>query len=145
MNTFKIAIILILLLVIYSCSSKNKVENLCILSEKQIKFKKTLEDMKEILDCNNLPFFLYHGTALGAHREKKFIEHNCVKVVMPEHNSKIGNPVILPKSYFNTLKNLKDDFGARSRIRKKDIITLETGFGTIFDIDTKDELAKTNY
>jgi len=75
--------------------------------------------------------------------EKKFMKLNCVKVVMPEHNSRIGNPVILPKSYFETLKSLKDDFGARSLIRKKDIITLKTGFGTIFDIDTKDELAKT--
>ena len=77
--------------------------------------------------------------------EKKFTELSCKKVVMPEHNSKIGNPVILPKNYFKTLKNLKDDFGAKSLIRKKDIITLETGFGTIVDIDTKDELAKTNY
>ncbi len=74
--------------------------------------------------------------------EQKFIELNCEKVVMPEHNSKIGNPVILPKIYFNILKNLKDDFGARSLIRKKDIITLKTGFGTIFDIDTTDELIK---
>ena len=75
--------------------------------------------------------------------EKKFIELNCEKVVMPEYNSRIGNPVILPRNYFNTLKSLKDDFGARSLIRKKDIITLKTGFGTIFDIDTKEELAKT--
>ena len=75
--------------------------------------------------------------------EKKFMELNCVKVVMPEHNSRIGNPVILPRNYFKTLKSLKDDFGARSLIRKKDIITLKTGFGTIFDIDTKEELAKT--
>ena len=75
--------------------------------------------------------------------EKKFMEFNCVKVVMPEHNSRIGNPVVLPKNYFNTLKSLKNDFGARSLIRKKDIITLKTGFGTIFDIDTKEELAKT--
>ena len=28
-------------------------------------------------------------------------------------------------------------------ISKKDIITLKTGFGTILDIDTKEELAKT--
>ena len=76
--------------------------------------------------------------------EKKFMELNCVKVVMPEHNSRIGNPVVLPRNYFNTLKSLKNDFGARSLIRKKDIITLKTGFGTIFDIDTKEELAKTN-
>ncbi len=75
--------------------------------------------------------------------EKKFIELNCEKVVMPEYNSKIGNPVILPRSYFNILKSLKDDFGARSLIKKKDIITLKTGFGTIFDIDTRDELTKT--
>ena len=75
--------------------------------------------------------------------EKKFIELNCEKVVMPEHNYQIGNPVILPRNYFKTLKSLKDDFGARSLIRKKDIITLKTGFGTILDIDTKEELAKT--
>ena len=75
--------------------------------------------------------------------EKKFMELNCTKVVMPEYNSKIGNPVILPRNYFSTLKSLKDDFGARSLIRKKDIITLKSEFGTIFDVDTKDELAKT--
>ena len=75
--------------------------------------------------------------------EKKFMELNCVKVVMPEHNYRIGNPVILPRNYFKTLKSLKDDFGARSLIRKKDTVTLKTGFGTIFDIDTKEELAKT--
>ena len=75
--------------------------------------------------------------------EKKFMKLNCEKVVMPEHNSRIGNPVVLPRNYFNTLKSLKNDFGARSLIRKKDIITLKTGFGTIFDIDTKEELAKT--
>ena len=75
--------------------------------------------------------------------EKKFMELNCVKVVMPEHNYRIGNPVILPRNYFKTLKSLKNDFGARSLIRKKDIITLKTGFGTILDIDTKEELAKT--
>ena len=75
--------------------------------------------------------------------EKKFMELNCVKVVMPEHNYRTGNPVILPRNYFKTLKSLKDDFGARSLIRKKDIITLKTGFGTIFDIDTKEEPAKT--
>ena len=74
--------------------------------------------------------------------EKKFIELNCEKVIMPKHNSRIGNPVILPRNYFNTLKSLKDDFGARSLIEKKDIITFKTGFGTIFDIDTRDKLTK---
>ena len=75
--------------------------------------------------------------------EKKFMEYNCKKVVMPVHNSQIGNPAILPRNYFNTLKNLKDDFGAKSLIRKKDMITLKTEFGTTFDIDTKEVLAET--
>ena len=61
---------------------------------------------------------------------------------MPQYNSRTGNPVILPRIYFNMLKGLKDDFGAKSLIRKKDIINFKTGVGTIFDIDTKDDLAK---
>ena len=74
--------------------------------------------------------------------EKKFLEYNCEKVIMPQYNSRTGNPIILPKIYFNMLKSLKDDFGAKSLIRKKDIINFETGVGTIFDIDTRDDLAK---
>ena len=74
--------------------------------------------------------------------ENKFLECNCEKVIIPQFNSKKGNPVILPKIYFNTLKNLKDDFGARSLIAEKDIITIKTGFGTVLDIDTRDELDK---
>ena len=74
--------------------------------------------------------------------EKKFLEYNCDKVIIPKHNSKTGNPVILPRIYFNTLKNLKDDFGARSLIRDKDIITFKTSVGTTIDIDTRDELVK---
>ena len=74
--------------------------------------------------------------------EKKFLELNCQKVIIPKYNSKTGNPVILPRIYFNTLRKLKYDFGARSLIKKKDIIYLKTGIGTTLDIDTKDELAK---
>ena len=74
--------------------------------------------------------------------ENKFWEYNCEKVIIPQYNSKTGNPVILPRIYFDTLKNLKNDFGAKSLIAKKDIISLKTGFGTILDIDTRDELDK---
>ena len=51
-------------------------QNKIILNEKQLKFKQTLEDMKAVLDKNKIHFFLAFGTALGAHREKKFIEHD---------------------------------------------------------------------
>ena len=74
--------------------------------------------------------------------ENKFWECNCEKVIIPQYNSKTGNPVILPKIYFNTLQKLKDDFGARSLIAEKDIITYRTGIGTILDIDTREELDK---
>ena len=74
--------------------------------------------------------------------ENKFWEYDCEKVIIPQYKSKTGNPVILPGIYFDKLKKLKDDFGARSLIAEKDIITLKTGFGTILDIDTRDELDK---
>tara|TARA_B100001093_G_C26489340_1_gene868362 strand:+ start:47 stop:658 length:612 start_codon:yes stop_codon:yes gene_type:complete len=74
--------------------------------------------------------------------EKKFIELKCQKVVLPKHEDRFGNPVILPKSYFGTLKNLKDDFGARSKIRENDIVAVNCHIGTIFDIDTSSALEK---
>ena len=76
--------------------------------------------------------------------EKKFLELDCQKVVLPKHKSKIGNPAILPKSYFKTLKNLNEDFGAKSKIKSTDTVTIEAKIGTLFDIDTTTQLAKAN-
>ncbi len=74
--------------------------------------------------------------------EKKFLEMNCKKVIIPKYNSRSGNPVILPSIYFSYLKNLKGDFGAKTLIKEKDIIYFKTGIGTIIDIDTREELNK---
>ena len=76
--------------------------------------------------------------------EKEFIAHNCKKVVLPKYKYTIGNPVILPKSYFATLKNLKEDFGAKSQIKQSDIVEVDCDIGTVFDIDTSKALAKAN-
>ncbi len=76
--------------------------------------------------------------------ENEFIAHNCKKVVLPKYKYTIGNPVILPKSYFATLKNLKEDFGARSQIKEVDIVKVDCDIGTVFDIDTPKELVKAN-
>ncbi len=76
--------------------------------------------------------------------EKEFIAHNCNKVVMPKYKCTIGNPVILPKSYFATLKNLKEDYGARSKIREIDTVNIDCDIGTVIDIDTSKALAKAN-
>ena len=74
--------------------------------------------------------------------QNKFIELNCSKVIFPKYKSQVGNPVILPKKYFNILEGLKGDFGAKSQINKTDIITVNTDIGTIFDIDTVSNLKK---
>lgn len=74
--------------------------------------------------------------------QNKFIELNCSKVIFPKYKCQFGNPVILPKKYFNILEGLKGDFGAKSLINKTDIITVNTDIGTIFDIDTVSNLKK---
>ncbi len=76
--------------------------------------------------------------------ENEFIAYNCKKVVLPKYKYTIGNPVILPKSYFATLKNLKGDFGAKSQIKENDIVKVDCDIGTVFDIDTSKALAKAN-
>ena len=76
--------------------------------------------------------------------ENKFIKLNSTKVVFPKHESSLGNPVILPKSYFDILKNLKADEGARSQIKNKDYVTVNAGIGTTLDIDTREEFNKQN-
>jgi len=64
------------------------------------------------------------------------------KIIAPCYNQKIGNPLIIPKIYFNLLKNLKKDEGARKFLPSEDFIHVPCGYGTIFDIDTKCELLK---
>jgi len=76
--------------------------------------------------------------------ENKFIELDSTKVVFPKHESILGNPVILPKSYFDILTNLKSDEGARSQIKNKDYVTVNAGIGTTLDIDTKEEFNRQN-
>lgn len=44
--------------------------------EKQIKFQQALLDAQKALMSCQLPFFLCCGTALGAHREQSFIDHD---------------------------------------------------------------------
>ena len=64
------------------------------------------------------------------------------KIISPCYKKKVGNPLIIPKIYFNLLKNLKKDEGARKFLPSKDFIHVPCGYGTIFDIDTKYELLK---
>ena len=62
---------------------------------------------------NNIPFFLYHGTALGAHREKKFIEHDLdIDIGVLENNfcvKKIHQTLNKYKSNFKLTANFPKD------------------------------------
>ena len=46
------------------------------LSEKQLRFSRTLHDMADILDNLQIPFRLSSGTLLGAYRQDEFISHD---------------------------------------------------------------------
>ena len=68
--------------------------------------------------------------------------HKQNKIISPCYKKQIGNPLIIPKIYFNLLKNLKRDEGARKFLPSKEFINVQCSYGTIFDIDTKYELLK---
>ena len=68
--------------------------------------------------------------------------HKKNKIISPCYKNQNGNPLIIPKNYFDLLKNLKRDEGARKFLPSKDFIHVPCGYGTIFDIDTKYELLK---
>jgi molybdenum cofactor cytidylyltransferase len=74
--------------------------------------------------------------------QKKFLELKCTKVVCPKYNAIIGNPVLLPKSYFKILENLNNDIGAKPYIKNEDLFFVQTNIGTTFDVDTVDNLVK---
>ena len=59
---------------IYKYYTRENITN--SLNDKQKKFLTTLTDMADILENNDIHYFLLAGTALGCHREKKFIEHD---------------------------------------------------------------------
>jgi len=68
-------IVLVLIILLFYIKLLNKNVDKFV-TQKQLNFKRTLQDMKDILDKNNITFFLYCGTCLGAHRERKFIDHD---------------------------------------------------------------------
>jgi len=78
---------------------KNSLERIMTfgITSKQINFTKTLLDMADILDKANQTFFLSCGTALGAIREKKFIEHDGdidLGIFAKDYNPAIENEIL---------------------------------------------------
>ena len=83
-------VIFIISIILYFVKIKlNEHYNLIV---KQQNFKNTLEDMKDILKYNNIPFHLYFGTALGAIREQRFITYDTdIDIAIFKKDIKIFN------------------------------------------------------
>lgn len=98
------------------------------LTQKQILFKKTLEDLDNILNKHNIRFFLFCGTALGAHREQKFIEHDPdidIGIFDTDHDISKVAEIIKNSSEFNLTKYYPSD---------KNGVTSESGEITIIHL-----------
>ena len=97
------------------------------LNEKQKKFKVALEEIKKILDDNNINFFLYCGTALGAHREKKFIDHDQdIDLGLLEDNFyKLKNIMSITKEKFRFVHSFPKNIDINSDINNCTEITLK--------------------
>ena len=64
-------------------------------------------------------------------------ENNHDKIIATEYNSSFGVPIIFPKKYFNELKRLKGDQGARQILHKyEDHIIIANRDKYLIDIDT---------
>jgi phosphorylcholine metabolism protein LicD len=73
---------------------KNKESNevkIDMAKKKQDNFRRTLEDMANILNYNNIPFHLHSGTALGAIREKRFIPNDSDIDIAMFNKDKVKN------------------------------------------------------
>ena len=99
LNSIIFIINIILIIVVY-CLYYNQREYFSnpFLNKKQKIFKRTLEDIADILNKNNIEFTLSSGTALGAYREHKFIEH--------DHDIDLG--IDTKMSDRNNLQNLQN-------------------------------------
>ena len=68
--------------------------------------------------------------------------NNENKIISPCYKGIFGNPLIIPKIYFNLIKNIQKDKGARKFLPPKEFIYVPCSKGTIFDIDTKSKLLR---
>ena len=101
--------------------------------------------LKKKINKNGIMFIPGDMPLISKKDFKKLINtfiHKKNKIISPCYKKQNGNPLIIPKIYFDLLKNLKRDEGARKFLPSKDFIYVPCSYGTIFDIDTKYELLK---
>ena len=70
-----------------------------------------------------------------------FYQNNKTKIISPDLKIK-WKPCNFTKDFFKLLKSLKKDEGARNFLDEKDILYIESSFGTTFDIDSEIDILK---
>jgi len=65
-------------------------------------------------------------------------------IIRATHNGKRGNPVILPRSLFESVATLEGDTGARHLVEAESaaVVDIELGEGASVDVDTPEAMAK---
>jgi molybdenum cofactor cytidylyltransferase len=61
-------------------------------------------------------------------------------IVVPTHNSKRGNPVLIGRQHFAALEQLQGDTGARALFADSVITEAPASAGVLFDIDSPSAL-----
>lgn len=69
-----------------------------------------------------------------------FCRHGGNAVVRASSHGHPGNPVIIPKSLYGSMRNLSGDHGARSLIRQSalPVVDIDIGPAALLDVDTAD-------
>ena len=83
------------------------------ITQKQIKFAKTLIDMNNILQKNKQEYWLSFGTLLGVIREGKFIEHDediDIGILIDNYNSNVEKEILKKFKLKHRLGNLKTGY-----------------------------------
>jgi phosphorylcholine metabolism protein LicD len=156
-NVRKISIIiiysLILIGLIFTCAiTTNKYHQEYepnLIENKQNNFRQTLEDMKQILDTNNIPYHLDSGTALGAIREQRFISHDEDIDIAIFHKDRVSNleSIVTKNGKFELIHKLPEDNKNENEITEFSFKHLKTRvkIDIFFIVEEKDQYISYSY
>ena len=123
--------------------SKDHIKNLYEKFKKQNSFRQTLEDMKQILDTNKIPFHLHSGTALGAIREQQFIPHDEDIDIAIFYKDRVSNldSIVTKNGKFELIHKLPENVKKENEIMEFSFRHLNTGvkIDIFFIIEEKDK------
>ena len=119
------------------------IQNLYDDYDKQHIFREALEDMKQILDTNKIPFHLHSGTALGAIREQRFIPYDIDIDIAIFHKDRVSNleSIVTKNGKFELIDKLPGNVKKENEIMEFSFTHLNTRvkIDIFFIIEEKDK------